>query len=228
MSDAANTTPRVTALVPMRATSVRVPHKNIRTVAGRPLFTYVIDTLLAAETIATVAVDTDSDAIKAALRDHYPDVIIIDRLPELAGSDVSMNDVIAYDLSQLPGKLFLQTHSTNPLLRPQTVDCSVRTFLGQQAHDSLFSVHAVRKRFYDAAGQAVNHDPAVLLNTQDLPPLFEENSCIYLFSRSSFADTGARLGRAPMMFEMDARESVDIDDELDLEIVAALLQLGGR
>ena len=215
---------RVTALVPMKARSVRVPNKNVRDVGGRPLFYHVLDTLREATTISDIAVNTDSEQIKALLREQFPEVIIIDRPEELAGSDVPMNAVIAYDLEHLPGDVFLQTHSTNPLLKATTVDSAVEAFLGQDEHDSLFSVHAVRKRFYDAHGRAVNHDPAVLLNTQDLPPLFEENSCIYLFTRDSFAATGARLGHTALMYEIDPREAVDIDEELDMDIVHALLE----
>lgn len=217
---------QVTALVPMKETSVRVPGKNVADVGGRPLFHHVIETLRAARTVSAIAVNTDSEAIKASLRADFPEVVVIDRPAELAGPEVPMNDVIAYDLERLRGEVFLQTHSTNPLLRASTVDAAVEAFLAQDAADSFFSVHAVRKRFYDAAGRAVNHDPAVLLNTQDLPPLYEEDSCLYLFTRTSFAATGARLGRIPRMYEIDPREAVDIDDALDLEIVRALIASG--
>ncbi len=213
----------VTALVPMKARSVRVPSKNVREVGGSPLFYHVVSMLEKCETIAGIAVDTDSDDIKHMLRTDFPDVFIIDRLPELAGSDVPMNDVIAHDIGILDGDVFLQTHSTNPLLRSETVDGAVRAFLSQDEHDSFFSVHPVRKRFYDVQGRAVNHDPAVLLNTQDLPPLYEENSCFYLFTRGSFQRTGHRIGESSLMYEIDPREAVDIDEELDLLVVEGLM-----
>jgi CMP-N-acetylneuraminic acid synthetase len=69
----------------------------------------------------------------------------------------------------------------------------------------------------------VNHNPAVLLRTQDLPPIYEENSCIYLFTRETLLSRRNRLGERPMMFEIDAREATDIDEELDFVIAETLM-----
>ena len=64
---------------------------------------------------------------------------------------VPMTTILAHDASVLPGAdLFVQTHSTNPFLRTETVDTAISAFLsGQPAHDSLFSVVARRVRLYD-------------------------------------------------------------------------------
>jgi CMP-N-acetylneuraminic acid synthetase len=51
------------------------------------------------------------------------------------------------------------------------------------------------------------------LRTQELPPYFEENSNLYLFTAASFAATNARIGQRPLLFETPRLESVDIDDE---------------
>jgi CMP-N-acetylneuraminic acid synthetase len=69
----------------------------------------------------------------------------------------------------------------------------------------------------------VNHDPANLIRTQDLEPWFEENSNLYLFTRDSFAKTGARIGESPMMFESRKFESIDIDtpEDWDFAVIAA-------
>ena len=89
--------------------------------------------------------------------------------------------------------------------------------------DSLFTVDRVQTRFYRADGSAVNHDPNNLIRTQDLEPWFEENSNLYIFSSESFAETNARIGKKPIMFEGPIFESIDIDDQQDwdLAVVAA-------
>jgi len=89
-------------------------------------------------------------------------------------------------------------------------------------HDSLFTVNKVQTRFYREDGSAVNHDPARLLRTQDLEPWFEENSCLYYFSRESFKKTRARIGKNPIMMETPPLESLDIDEPHDWEMVSAL------
>jgi CMP-N-acetylneuraminic acid synthetase len=120
---------------------------------------------------------------------------------------------------------YLQTHSTNPLLRAETISKAVQTFLADYpTHDSLFSVTRLQTRLYDQYGLALNHDPNILLQTQNLPPAYEENSCIYIFTRENLERRHNRLGEHPLMFEMDADEAWDIDEELDFAITDFLMQ----
>jgi N-acylneuraminate cytidylyltransferase len=105
-----------------------------------------------------------------------------------------------------------------------TIDRAIEAFFAQRGHDSLFTVTPLHTRFYWPDGRAVNHDPEVLLRTQDLPPMYEENSCLYLFSREVFARRGHRLGSRPMMFPMDRYEAVDIDEEFDFAVAEALMR----
>ncbi|HEX9019500.1 MAG TPA: acylneuraminate cytidylyltransferase family protein, partial [Anaerolineaceae bacterium] len=126
--------------------------------------------------------------------------------------------------AQLPADLYLQTHSTNPLLRPQTISRAIQALVSQYpAYDSLFSVTRIQTRLWDQLGRPVNHNPAILLRTQDLPPIYEENSCIYLFSRQTLVLRRNRLGERPCLFEIPAAEAWDIDEELDFQITDLIL-----
>jgi CMP-N-acetylneuraminic acid synthetase len=119
----------------------------------------------------------------------------------------------------------LQTHSTNPLLQPQTVSRAIQSLLANYPnYDSLFSVTRLQTRLYDQNGHAINHDPTVLLQTQDLPPVYEENSCLYIFTRENLVKRHHRIGTTPLMFEIDADEAWDIDEELDFAITDFLLR----
>jgi CMP-N-acetylneuraminic acid synthetase len=209
----------------MRHHSQRVPGKNYRLVAGKPLFHYVLQTLLSVPEITEVAVDTDSDVIMSGLRQHFPGVTIIERPEHLRPDDVSMNEVLAHDTSQIEADFYLQTHTTNPLIRPETIADAIDTFLANYpAYDSLFSVTRLQTRLYDQLGIAINHDPSVLIQTQDLPPIYKENSCLYLFTRANLIARHHRIGVHPFMFEMDPAEAWDIDNELDLAVCEFLLR----
>ena len=213
------------ALVPMRHHSQRVPGKNYRMLAGKPLFHHIIETLLAVPEIAEVVVDTDSAPVMNGLRQHFPQVKIIDRPENLQADDVSMNDILIYDTGQVQADFYLQTHSTNPLLKPETVTRAIQSLITNYPnHDSLFSVTRLQTRLYDQYGRAINHDPAVLIQTQDLPPVYEENSCLYIFTRDNLIQRRHRIGEKPLMFEIDADESWDIDEELDFAITDFLLR----
>lgn len=214
---------KVAALVPIREHSQRVPGKNFRLFAGKPLYHHVIETLKACRRPLEVWIDTDSERIWAEARERLG-VKVVRRDADLRGDEVPMNEILLRDVRRIEADVYVQTHATNPLLEPETVARAVERFLEPGGHDSLFTVTPVRKRFYDRAGRPLNHDPAVLLQTQDLPPIYEENSCLYIFTRESLESTGRRIGRRPIMFEMEPAEALDIDEELDLVVAEAVWQ----
>lgn len=215
---------RIAALVPMRHDSQRVPGKNFRLLAGRPLYSYILETLLTCPEISTVVVDTDSTVIKDGLHQYFPMVKVIDRPEHLRSGEIPMNEVLLHDTSLVEADFYLQTHSTNPLLRQETVSRAIQAlFKNYPTFDSLFSVTRLQTRLWDSLGRAINHNPAVLLRTQDLPPIFEENSCLYIFTRLTLLERRNRLGERPLMFEINAAEAWDIDDEIDFLITDFLI-----
>jgi len=215
---------RVVALVPMRHHSERVPGKNYRPLAGKPLFHHILETLQQCPSIQAIVVDTDSPTIMAGIRQHFPQVQVIERPQHLCGDDVPMNEILMYDTAQVEADLYLQTHSTNPLLRSETVECAIQTLLARYpAYDSLFSVTRLQTRLWDELARPINHNPNILLRTQDLPPVYEENSCIYLFTRQTLVQRRNRIGERPYLFEIPAEEAWDIDEPLDFIIADMLL-----
>jgi len=217
--------PSIIALVPMRHHSQRVPGKNYRPLAGKPLYQHIIETLLAVPEIERVVVDTDSEPVMDGLRQHFPQVMIINRPEALRADGVPMNDILLYDTEQIQADFYLQTHSTNPLLRTETVSRAIEVFLAEYPQkDSLFSVTRWQTRLYDQHGKAINHNPSVLIQTQDLPPVYEENSCLYLFTRENLLKKHHRIGEHPILFEINTDEAWDIDEELDFEITNFLMQ----
>lgn len=215
---------KLAALVPMRHHSQRVPGKNYRPLAGKPLFYHIIETLLAVPEIDALMVDTDSEPVMDGVRRFFPTVKLIQRPKHLRADDVPMNEILLHDTAQVDADFYLQTHSTNPLLKPETVSRAIQTLITNYPnYDSLFSVTRLQTRLYFQDGHAINHDPAVLIQTQDLPPVYEENSCLYLFTRENLAKKHHRIGDKPLMFEIDAEEAWDIDEELDFEIIEFLM-----
>jgi CMP-N-acetylneuraminic acid synthetase len=194
------------------------------------LFHHIIQTWRECPSIDQVVIDTDSTLVTESTRTAFPDVIVIDRPPEIRGGDVPMTTVLAHDITQVPADLHLQTHTTNPLLRAATIEGAIEAFVRHRAEcDSLFTVTPLHTRLWTQAGQPLNHDRSVLLRTQDLPPVMEENSCLYLFTGELLARTGMRIGQRPLLYPMPAPEAWDIDDELDWVVVEALygLRAGG-
>lgn len=202
------------ALVPMRHESERVQGKNYRPLGGVPLYAHILTTLRSCPEVERVVVDTDSPVIRHGVEENFSDVELIERPESLRGNDVPMNDILMHDVSQAEARFYLQTHSTNPLLRAETISDAIAAFTSHYpGNDSLFAVTRIQARLWDTSGNPINHDPNVLLNTQDLEPVYLENSCFYLFERESFLARGNRIGATPKMYEVDIQEAIDIDDE---------------
>ncbi len=214
-------------LIPMKGHSERVPDKNIKPFAGIPLYHHVVKAASASKYLDKIYINTDSARIEEDVKNNFPHVQIIKRPEELCGDFVSMNKILEYDQHQIDGELFLQTHSTNPLLKTDTIDRAIECFIENRAkYDSLFSVTRWQTRFYWQNGEPVNHNPEELLRTQDLPPMYEENSNFYIFTKESFRNANSRrIGLKPYLFEMDPFEAVDIDTEFNFKIAETIYSL---
>lgn len=219
--------PRTLAIVPMRHNSERVLGKNYRPLAGIPLYHHVIRTLSVVPEIDLVVIDTDSDVIIDDCAAKFPDVQVLLRPENLRDGAIAMNDVLLNTLDQVDADIVLQTHSTNPFLKAKTVSDALKLFTTPGSEfDSVFSVTRLQARLWDADTHPVNHDPAVLLRTQDLAPLFIENSCFFIFTPELLRDRGNRIGARPFMVEMAPLEAVDIDTEEDFALAAAIAERG--
>ena len=209
----------------MRHHSQRVPGKNYRPLAGKPLFHHIIETLRSVSEINQVVVDTDSEPVMDGVGRLFPDVKLIQRPEHLRADNIPMNEILLHDTEQIESDFYLQTHSTNPLLKAETVSQAIRTFFSEYPnYDSLFSVTRLQTRLYFQDGHAINHDPRELIQTQELPPVYEENSCLYLFTRENLLKQHHRIGERPFLFDITPKEAWDIDDELDFAICDFLLK----
>jgi CMP-N-acetylneuraminic acid synthetase len=185
-----------------------------------------MNTLLKSKYITRIVVNTDSEILKKDILLNFKEKVTInDRSQEICGNYVSMNKIIEEDLNKTSGDIYIQTHSTNPLLKIKTVDEAIEKMISsimeKNINDSVFSVSKVQKRFYNSDGSPMNHDPKMLV-TQNLEPIYEENSCFYIFTKKSFFDNQSRIGKNPLMYEIDKIESIDIDEPQDFVIAEAL------
>ncbi|GAB4252870.1 MAG: acylneuraminate cytidylyltransferase family protein [Saprospiraceae bacterium] len=216
---------KIAAIVPMRHSSERVPGKNYRDFAGKPLYHRVVEALLACDKISQVVIDTDSPVILEDAAKAFPSVKLLERPEHLRAGEIPMNDVLLNTISQVDADFYLQTHSTNPLLSAASVKKGVEMFLeNYPIHDSLFSVTRLQTRLWDQLARAINHNPNILLRTQDLPPVYEENSCLYIFSKEILERKHNRIGDRPLMLEIPREEAQDIDEEIDFQIAEYLFK----
>ena len=216
------------ALLPMKANSERVKGKNFKSFCGKPLFKWILDTLLSCKDIELIVINTDAVNI---LNDHglknSERILIRQRPINLQGDFVSMNNIIKNDIENIFSKNYLMTHTTNPFLSKLTIEKALEKYLQSKENylnDSLFTVNVYQSRFYKINGDPINHDPNKLLRTQDLEKWMEENSNLYIFSKESFLKSNNRIGKNPILFETPKKESIDIDNKADWEFASLIME----
>ena len=217
----------IIALLPMKKNSTRVIGKNFKNFSGKPLFYWILETLLEVEIIDKIIINTDAIEL---LQNHQiinNEKIILRKRPlNLCGDEVSMNKVIEDDIKNFNGKIYFMTHTTNPLLSYKTILKSIQVFKSKHHKgeiDSLFSVNKMQTRFYRFDGSPVNHDPKNLIPTQNLESWYEENSNFYIFTTESFNRNKSRIGDKPYLFVSPKSESIDIDEKEDWNFAEELM-----
>lgn len=221
------------AIVPVRHFSQRVPGKNYRLLGQKPLYYYILDTLVHSN-VDQVFIDTDSEIISQGINELFLNnntnnkIIILRRPDDLCGVKISMNQIIISILERIKDQIddhtiILQTHVTNPFVRTNTVNQALSDF-NKYHPDTLLSVNAIQKRLWETNKQPLNHNPDILLQTQDLPVLYEENSCLYIFRAKTIDQYQNRIGPDRYFFEMNHLESWDIDTEEDFHLAQAISQ----
>lgn len=220
----------ITAIIPIKHYSSRIPGKNYRLMDGKPLYFYILETLVKCKSVDKIVVDTDSEIIREGIennRNIFPNIIIYNRREELRGSEVSTNKLLCQVIEdlQLNSDIYLHTHVTNPLIKVETIEKIINFFINNcEKYDSLFTVNKYYSRFYDKSFTAMNHNPENLIPTQDLDPIFEENSCLYLTSHETILKYRRRIGNNPYLFPISKLESQDIDWEDDFILAETLIK----
>ena len=214
----------VSALLPMKGQSERIKDKNTRPLNGKPLFHYVMESLLASKYISEIIVNSDCPQIEESLKKYFPSVKFIQRPTELLGAKVPMTPIIAHDLKYSSNEHFLQTHATNPFLKASTIDKGIEEYFKSISlgYDSAFAVTGYQTRFYDNKATPINHDLSVMVPSQDMPYIYEDNSNFYINSKQNFSKHNNRIGHNPKLIPMNKIESHDIDEVEDWVIAEAI------
>jgi len=221
---------KVFALIPIKHNSERVEGKNYRDFNGKPLFYWIINTVLSSTYIDKLVIDTDSPTIKQLIpkyfEEHSEKIILYDRPKHLQGGHIATNDLFinVIEALNLDANYYFQTHTTNPLLKLKTINDAIKKFIEKEkeGYESLFSVKKHHTRFYDKLGNDMNHNRFELIPTQELDPIYEENSCMYVFTKKSILKHNARIAKKAYLYEMSDIESTDIDWPDDFELAQIL------
>lgn len=219
----------VALFLPCRAGSERVPEKNTRPFAGHPqgLLGRKLDQLELVRSVDRVVVDSNCPRVlelayqRRASWSGRARLDVVERPDHLGRSSTTTDELIDYALDTVSCDTLLWTHVTSPMVDAEKYDAALAAFARRDArkHDSLMAVTLLHAFIWAEHGP-VNYDRARLRwpRTQDLDPVYEVNSAIFIVDRATGRELGDRIGRAPILFPLSKLEAVDVDDEVDFAL----------
>ena len=222
------------AMIPCRKGSQRVVNKNTRPLPGYPggLLELKLRQIFDAKLLDGVVLSTDDQKcmeIADKLRPQGKHLAIVDRPPELAIAD-TLDSFVDHIPTIMPEGVVAWMHVTSPFFGPDKMDAALSAYRSAVAAgeaDSLMGVTRLHAFLWDEKG-CISHDRAVdkWPQTQDLRPLYEVNSTIFVIERELMIREKDRIGQKPVMFEVDRRHAFDVDWPDDFHFVERTLQLG--
>lgn len=202
--------------IPIKKNSQRVIGKNFRKFNGIELYKYVINNFN--KLGYDIYVDTDSDEIFEFYKNSNINVVKRDK--SLIGDDVSVVDLIKdLIIKNNINDYICQLHVTSPLLNIKTIKDAKKHL---NKFDSVTGCDIIYNRFWKKEGDTynpVNHDPNLLIQTQDLTPLYLENSTFYIFHSRDILITNQRISKNNHFYEVKYPENLDIDTEDDWDLI---------
>jgi CMP-N,N'-diacetyllegionaminic acid synthase len=234
------TRPNAVAFVPARSGSERVPHKNVRPLAGHPLLAYAIETARQSGCFERVVVSTDTEEIADIARWYGADVPFL-RPAEFATSTSPDIEWLAYTVEHLPERyeLFALIRTTNPFRGPETVSRGFEQLLATPEADSIRAVQLVKQhpgKMWLLADDRRTMRP--LLDQSHLqiawhagqfpalPPVYVQNSALEIAWTRVVIELGTREGAVLAPFLTEGLEGFNVDDEEDWERAERLVASG--
>lgn len=224
------------AVIPARGGSKRIPRKNIRPFAGRPMIAYAIAAARESGLFADVVVSTDDDEIAEVAVQHGASVPFR-RPPELADDQTITVPVIAHATRWFAARgtapdTVCCIYPCVPLLRARDLADSYALF-EQAGAKYLYPVVAFHSSPWRAMTRPAEgpmqfvHPQYELTRTQDLPRLYFDAGQFYWGQASAWLD-GLRMHSNGHGWVMEGHRVVDIDTPADwrrAELYARALQL---
>ena len=208
------------AIIPIKQNSERVPGKNFRFIAGKPLYLYLLDNLKYCN-FDDIYVDSDSDEIREYCSSNGYN--FLQRKPELALNTANGNDLLNYHRQLIDSDLYFQLFVTSPLLKVETINKCIELLSTNNDKDSIMTVKSFFSWYwYD--GKPINYDPCVLPRSQDAKPVVMETTGLYGIKKQSLDIRKARIGFDPIFHEVSDFESIDLDNETDFEYLNYYVQ----
>ena len=210
---------KTVAFVPIKYNNERLPGKNIKKLSsGKPLISYILETLLNVNEIDEIYVYCSNPDIK----NYLPvGVGFLERDKRLDLSETSFNEVLTSFAEIIDSDVYVLAHATAPLISVSSFTKGIQAVKSGK-YDSALAVEKVQE-FLWKEGKPFNYNPEAIPRTQDLDIIYKETCGMYVYNKSLIKDKKRRVGETPFLVEVSKVESCDINIEEDFILVDAIV-----
>jgi CMP-N-acetylneuraminic acid synthetase len=219
---------KIVAIIPARGGSKSIPRKNVKKLNGKPLIGYILETASSIDEIDRVIVSTEDMEIAAIAKEYGAEVPFI-RPPELAGDEIGTLPVLQHAINYLEEKedykpdIIILLYATSPMLTHSRIEEAIR-LISENNFDSVLSVVEDKGHYWiEKQGKYERIYPKNPKNRQFTKPLFKENGAIYIIKRDILMEKNEIVGNNVGFLVMEKRETIDIDEPFDFEIVKTMM-----
>lgn len=208
------------AIMPIKLHNERCPGKNTRMLGTKPLLQYELDSLRETGLCESINVFCSSEDVIPFL----PNGVRFVKRPEYLDLPTSnFTQIFSLFMEQNDADIYVYAHATAPFISKETMkECIEAVQSGE--YDSAFCAVKLQDYLWQD-GEPLNFDATNLPRTQDLIPIYQETSGVYVFTKEVFEQFHRRIGKKPFIKEVSFKEAVDIDNPEDFELAEALVNL---
>lgn len=213
---------RISAIVPIKLYSRRLPGKNFKLLGPKPLLRYIFETLLETEVFDHVYCYTSYPQIL----DILPKKIkLILRPKRLDADHIQANELFQYAVESVDSDFVALCQAPSPFLKKETIEKGCGMIL-DSSYDSVVSVRKIQTYCW-YKNKPLNYEPKKMLQTQQLTAVLEETSALYIFKKNDYLETNTRINGRVGFVETDQIESIDIDETKDFKLAQGYLSSQG-
>lgn len=211
---------KIVAIMPIKLKNERCPGKNTRMLGSKPLLQYELDSLKETGLCDEINVFCSDEAVVPFLPEG---VIFLQRPKELDLPTSNFTQIFSCFMAERDADIYVYAHATAPFVTVETMKQCIESVVSGE-YDSAFCAEKLQDYLWQD-GKPLNFDATNVPRTQDLKPIYQETSGIYVFTKEVFEKYKRRIGMKPFIKEVSFRESVDIDNPEDFDLAEVMLNV---
>lgn len=211
---------KIIAIMPIKLHNERCPGKNLRLLGDKPLLQHELNNLKLTGLCDSINVYCSDEAVIPFL----PVGINFVKRPKYLDLPTSnFTQIFDSFLETVDADIYVYAHATAPFITVETMQQCIDA-VKSGGYDSAFCAVKLQDYLWQD-GEPLNFDASNLPRTQDLKPIYQETSGVYVFTKEVYQKYRRRIGKKPFIKEVSFKEAVDIDNPEDFELAEVLMNL---